>query len=121
MKVIESHATQQGRLAIVQTASTNGGRQGSWVNLRLVHFAGDVWAQMQKGEIKRLVSTQGVDIVESEEVDARNQGPRSGYGKALARLRSNPEFKRAQFNAQVNAMEPAAVAKDESRSLSMGR
>lgn len=116
MQIIESQPAIQGHLAIIQCAGSNGSRKGQWVNLRLVSFTAEAWARFEKGEIGRLVGTDYITQIDSFEVDARNQGPRSAYGKALAELRSNPCWKRlglrqALHDAAATSQEATARAR----------
>lgn len=91
------------------------------MKLRLVRLSDAAWETLQKDETNNLTRAPGVEILDEDKVDARHTGPRSGYGKALAALRSNKEFPRAQFNAEVKAMVPATEGREESRSPSIDR
>lgn len=77
MKIHAEIKTQDATFAV----SESGGRGWEWgqrVKLRLV--------RIPKGVEYRCVRSPGVKAIETCDADARNQGPRSAYGIALARL-----------------------------------
>lgn len=80
-KVHQAISDDKHTYAVVETASSGGGRAwGIFVNLNTVKIENKHIDQL---EAYRLKGNPLVEVLSSKEVDARNQGPRSGYGRAL--------------------------------------
>lgn len=76
MKIHAEINNAEFRFIVVQCAGTNGGRKfGNFVNLRTVKLPAEV-AYMNARQ-------KGIEVIESWEVDSRNQGPKSSYGQTL--------------------------------------
>lgn len=76
MKIHAEINTAQARLIVVEAAGSNGGRKfGNFVNLRTVRLpAGTEYKNARQPEAQ---------VIETWEVDARSQGPRSNYARTL--------------------------------------
>lgn len=80
-KVHQAISDNKHTYAIIETASSSAGREwGIFVNLNTVKVENQHIDQL---EAYRLKGNPLVEVLSSKEVDARNQGPRSRYGKAL--------------------------------------
>lgn len=80
-KVHQAISDNKHTYAIIETASSSAGREwGIFVNLNTVKVENQHIDQL---EAYRLKGNPLVEVLSSKEVDARNQGPRSGYGRAL--------------------------------------
>lgn len=76
MKIHAELTVADTRLIVVESAGTNGGRKhGNFVNLRTV--------RLPRGVEYKNARQPGVEVIESWEVDARSQGPRSNYTRTL--------------------------------------
>jgi hypothetical protein len=93
MKIHAEINTAQARFIVVEAAGTNGGRKfGHFVNLRTVKLpAGMAYTHARQ---------KGAEVIESWEVDARNQGPKSNYTQTLeAMVRELPDHAYAPAKA----------------------
>lgn len=76
MKIHAEINTQDSRFLVVEAAGTNGGRKyGNHVNLRTV--------KLPAGAEYKNARQAGVEVIETWEVDSRNQGPKSNYSQTL--------------------------------------
>ena len=105
MHIIKSSPIASGHIAIVQCAGTSGGRKwGQWVNLRLVKFSAEAWQKMENNEIRRLVGAKGIDVIDTDEVDAKNQGPKSRFSAALeAQSKALDAFVRREYLTAIGS------------------
>lgn len=76
MKIHAEINTTNARLIVVEAAGSGGGRKfGNFVNLRTVRLpAGTEYKNARQPEAQ---------VIETWEVDARSQGPRSNYARTL--------------------------------------
>lgn len=79
MKIHAEINTPDFRFIVVECAGTNGGRKfGNYVNLRTVRLPADT-------EYKH-ARQAGAKVIESWEVDSRNQGQKSNYARTLVSM-----------------------------------
>jgi len=85
MKIHAEINTTEFRFIVVEAAGSNGGRKfGNYVNLRTVRLTADT-------EYKH-ARQAGAKVIESWEVDSRNQGQKSSYARTLvAMIRELPD------------------------------
>ena len=70
---------------------------GDWVTLRIV--------RMPAGAVYEHTQSPGVSVLRAETVDARFQGPRAGYTKALTEMKASLEGIAAEHEAQLDTIQ----------------
>ncbi|MGJ4727696.1 hypothetical protein [Luteimonas sp. SDU101] len=92
--------------AVVETAGSSGGRQwGNYVHLSTVKLANEHIDTLKSAS--KLRGNPLVEVIESWEANAANQGPRSGYGKTInALIKELPQHVQGEVRYDSDVLSP---------------